>query len=298
MSERILPPWADKIPQGAFISWEPTYKVGEYFKNFHKSRFECVPFGQEKFSHLDYYFYDPTEHGWSKDGKYPLLVFMHGYTNALVGDVCINYTGAEFYSKDEYQKAMGGAYILVPVANEYKNEEGKCAGSWDLSYIEPIFALAEEFMQNKAAGRISKKAVIGSSLGAYMCFELEKAKPDFFNIMITIGSSDIPDDTILDRYEKNGMAFFFAIARHDELSDFEKTVVPRLARLKRMKKTFVFTPEWIYNGDRGIASINFGFEMGQHCLVNPMHCNLMYDDGSPMYSELPLGVTGWLHSVL
>ncbi len=65
-----------------------------------------------------------------------------------------------------------------------------------------------------------------------------------------------------------------------------------------MKKTFVFTPEWIYNGDRGIASINFGFEMGQHCLVNPMHCNLMYDDGSPMYSELPLGVTGWLHSVL
>ena len=131
-----------------------------------------------------------------------------------------------------------------------------------------------------------------------MCFELEKAKPDFFNIMITIGSSDIPDDTILDRYEKNCMAFFFAIARHDELSDFEKTVVPRLARLKRMKKTFVFTPEWIYNGDRGIASINFGFEMGQHCLVNPMHCNLMYDDGSPMYSELPLGVTGWLRSVL
>ena len=58
MSERILPPWADKIPQGAFISWEPTYKVGEYFNNFHKSRFECAPFGQEKFSHLDYYFYD------------------------------------------------------------------------------------------------------------------------------------------------------------------------------------------------------------------------------------------------
>ena len=32
------------------------------------------------------------------------LVFMHGYTNALEGDVCINYTGAEFYSKDDYQK--------------------------------------------------------------------------------------------------------------------------------------------------------------------------------------------------
>ena len=31
-----LPPWADKIPEGAFISYETTYKVGEYFYLFKK----------------------------------------------------------------------------------------------------------------------------------------------------------------------------------------------------------------------------------------------------------------------
>lgn len=116
--------------------------------------------------------------------------------------------------------------------------------------------------------------------------------------MVTIGSSNLPDDSVLDRYERNGLNFFFAIAKHDELADFDKEVAPRLERLNRMKKCYVFTPEWIYNGDGGIASINFGFEMGQHCLVNPMHCNLTYDDGRPMYKELPNGIIGWLRSCL
>ena len=73
---------------------------------------------------------------------------------------------------------------------------------------------------------------------------------------------------------------------------------PRLERLKAMKNCFIFTPEWVYNGDKGIASIYFGFEMGQHCLVNPMHCNLMFDDGTPMDPRLPNGVTGWIASLL
>ena len=94
MSEKVLPPWADQMPEGAFISYGPTNKVGEFFDRFHK----------ENFDGIDCYFYDPTEHGWAKDKKYPVLVFMHGYGNALEGDVCINYAGAEFYSKEEYQK--------------------------------------------------------------------------------------------------------------------------------------------------------------------------------------------------
>ena len=34
-----LPPWANEIPEGAFISYETTYKVGEYFSLFKKERF-------------------------------------------------------------------------------------------------------------------------------------------------------------------------------------------------------------------------------------------------------------------
>ncbi len=110
-----LPPWADKIPEGAFISYETTYKVGEYFSLFKK----------ERFGSMDYYFYDPTEHGFSKDKTYPLFIFLHGATNALEGDVCINYAGAEFYATEEYQNDFGGAYLLVPLANEYYDEEKK-----------------------------------------------------------------------------------------------------------------------------------------------------------------------------
>lgn len=298
MNENPLPPWADKMPEGSFISWEPTYKVGEYFNNFHKDRFDCESFGAEKFSGMDYYFYDPTEHGWDKDKKYPLILFMHGYTNALFGETCINYTGAEFYSKEEYQKALGGAYLLVPFANEKKDADGKCVGSWDDSYLKPVLALASEFEKKHASGRISKKAVMGSSSGANMCFKLEETSPKFFDIMVTIGSAKLPDDSVLDRYEKNGLRLFFALAKHDELCDFEKEVAPRLERLRKMKGCYVFTPEWVYNGDGGIASINFGMEMGQHCLVNPMHCNLTFDNGKPMDPSLPQGITGWLRDAL
>ena len=97
-SNKSTPPWAKEIPEGSFISYEPTYKVGEYFDRFHKDSFEK----------MSYYFFDPTEHGYQKGKQYPLFIFMHGTSNALEGDVCINYAGAEFYSKEEYQKPVGG----------------------------------------------------------------------------------------------------------------------------------------------------------------------------------------------
>ena len=288
MSEKILPPWASQIPEGAFISYDQTYKVGEYFDRFHK----------ENFSGMNYYFYNPTEHGFAKDKKYPVLIFMHGYSNALVGDVCINYAGAEFYSKDEYQKTLGGAYILVPLANEYKDKDGNCAGSWDDTYLPRLRDLICNFEKTFADGRISKRVVFGNSSGATMCFKLATAYPDFFNIIIPIGGNQIPSDETFDIYEKNGIRIFYAIGKHDEFVSFEEVIKPRLERISKIKGSRVFTPEWVYNGDGGIASINFGMEMGQHCLVNPMHYNLMFDNGKPMDESLPQGITGWLHDAL
>ncbi len=272
MTEKPLPPWADQMPEGAFISYAPTYKVGEFFDRFHK----------ENFGGMDYYFYDPTEYSWTKDKKYPVLIFMHGYGNALEGDVCINYAGAEFYSKEEYQKALGGAYILVPLAAERRDEKGQCVDSWDDSYLPRVRDMVCNFEKTRAAGLVSKKVLYG----------------DFFDIIVPIGGGHIPDDATLDLYERNGIKIFFAIGKHDELVDFEKDIAPRLDRISKMQGSRAFTPEWVYNGDGGIASINFGMEMGQHCLVNPMHCNLMYDDGKPMDLSLPQGITGWLREAL
>ena len=286
-------PWANEIPQGAFITSSPTYKVGECFSRFHKDSF--VP---ESFAQMDYYFYDPTEHGYEKGREYPLLIFLHGTTNALEGDVCINYAGAEFYAKEEYQKTLGGAYLLLPLANEYRDEEGKCRGAWCNEYVRPVYELINSFIQKHtlANGGVSKKIVLGNSSGATMCFRMVDAYTGFFNALVPIGSGAIPDDSMLDLYDQNNVALFYAMGKHDEFNDFENEIVPRLPRLRHMKNCYVFTPEWVYNGDHGISSINFGVEMGQHCLINPMHCNLKFDDGTPMEPELPDGITGWLKS--
>ena len=295
MEEKELPPWAGQIPQGDFISYEPTYKVGEYFSRFHKEYFK-----PNDFEKLGYYFYDPTEHGFEKGREYPVLIFFHGYTNALAGDVCINYAGAEFYAKDEYQKALGGAYILIPLANEIRAADGSVTGSWDESYIRPVYDLICDFIEGHAAknGGVGKKVVFGNSRGSSMCFKMVDAYTDFFNVLVPIATADISTDQMLDRYDQNDVWLFYAIARHDEFNDYEKVVLPRLPRLRKMKHCFIFIPEWVRNGDHGIASLNFGVEMGQHCLINPMHCNMMFDDGTPMETSLPHGVSGWLSEML
>ena len=303
MTEKPLPPWANEIPQGAFITYEPTYKVGEYFSRFHKDFFDCELHGNGQDSTngksgMNYYYYDPTEHGFPKDRDYPVFVFMHGLSNALEGDVCINYTGAEFYSKEEYQNAVGGAYLLIPIANEYRDDNGKVQNSWDENYIKPVHDLICFFKENRAGGRISKKVIFGNSRGATMSFRMVDAYTDFFNALIPIGTADISDDATLDRYDQNDVWLFYATGKRDEFNNYDELVAPRIPRLKRMKHCFIFTPEWVYNGDHGIASINFGIEMGQHCLINPMHCNLMFDDGTPMEQSLPNGVTGWLAEML
>jgi hypothetical protein len=88
------------------------------------------------------------------------------------------------------------------------------------------------------------------------------------------------------------------MGKRDEINDFNSEVVPRLSKLSSLKNCFIFTPEWVRNGDKGIASINGGIEMGQHCLMNGIQANLMFDDGTPMDERLPQGLTGWIAEVV
>ncbi len=278
--------WTKEIPEGAFISKAPTYKVGEYF-NLYKS---------DNAAGMKYYFFDPTEHGFEKGKSYPVFVFLHGYTNALEGDVCINYAGAEFFATEKYQKSFGGAYILVPLANEKRNDSGEVVDSWSEDYIEPLYDLINQFVQKYAVpnGGAGKKLLWGNSAGARMVYIMGEKYPSFFNILIPVGGDEIPSDSVIDTWDENDVHLFLAMGKRDEFNDYEGAVVPRLPRLEKMKHSFIFTPDWVYNGDKGIASINFGTEMGQHCLVNPMACNLLFDDGSCMDERLPNGLTEWI----
>ena len=278
------PPWIDQIPEGAYITTEPTYPTGKYQHLF----------GRDEAFGLKYYYFDPTEHGYPKKDSYPLLIFLHGGSNALVGDLCINYTGAEMYASEKYQQDLGGAYILIPVANEYRTEDGGYEGSWDESYIDPVMKLIDDFILNKTKG-VGVRFLLGNSAGARFTLKLGAHDPKAFDVLVPVGTSDIPDDSVIDTWDECGVTLFFADGLRDEIADHE-VIESRRARMEKMKHSFIFTPEWVYNGDKGIASINFGFEMGQHCLMNGIQANLLFDDGTPMDSRLPGGMTGWMRS--
>lgn len=291
-SDKPLPPWADEMPDGAKITYGPTFRVGDYFGHFHKDVFKGTTQGD-----LKYFFYDPTEHGYPAGKEYPLIIFLHGVSNALEEDrVFVNYAGAEFFSTNEYQKDFGGAYLLVPAANE-KSVNGAVTGYWGEEYTKPLYDLINAFIAEKTAG-VSKKIIIGNSSGGLMSFKLVTAYTDFFNALLPCGNAAIPDDGVLDRYDENGIYLFLALGKRDELHDFPYEITPRLPRLKKMRHCTIFTPEWVYSGDHGIQSIVSLQEIGQHCIINPVHANLKFDDGTLMDERIPRGVTGWIDDVI
>ena len=279
--------WYDEVPEGDFISKAPTYRVGELLGRFHEGKYVYNDVS------MKYYWYDPREYGAADNGKLTLLTFLHGTSNALVGDVCINYTGAELYASDAYQETLGGAFILIPVANEYRDEEGSVKGQWSPDYFDTVHSLFLDFIKEKTDG-VGLRVLLGNSSGATFVLRLMDNYMDDFDVVIPVGSDALPDDAGLDLYDEKGKCLFLAICKRDEFHPFEEMLKSRMDRLERMKNAFLFLPEWTRNGDKGIASIIGGVEMGQHCLMNAIQANLMFDDGTPMDPRLPDGLTGWI----
>ena len=291
-NNRPVPPWAGEMEPGDFISTAPTYEVGKLFYLFDKNQYKHAS-GTE----LKYYFYDPIKHSTGERKELPLLVFLHGTSNALEGDVCINYTGAELYASKEYQKSLGGAHILIPVANEYRDEAGKVQGFWSADYLESVHGLIMDFVADRKEV-IGPIILLGNSSGATFVLRLMDTYMDDFDVVIPVGGTAVAEDSVLDKYDEKGKYLFLALGKREEFHNYNEELVPRLPRLERMKHCFIFTPDWVRNGDKGVASIYAGIEMGQHCLMNGVQCNLMFDDGTPMDERLPRGLTGWIAEVV
>lgn len=74
-------------------------------------------------------------------------------------------------------------------------------------------------------------------------------------------------------------------------------IEPIEKELQNMKNCICYFPEWVRNEDKGVSSINYGIEMGQHCIINAIQGNLIYTDGTCYDEILPNGVTGWIREV-
>lgn len=282
-----VPEWAKLLPEGEFISYMPSYTGGKYLELFDEYVYPC-----EKTGDITYYVYDPVKHGAAPDGKYPLLLWIHGATNSLNGRSCISSCGGELYASPEYQSAMGGAYVVVPLANERIDAEGKLTGKWSTDHLEPLRGICERVRHGGSTGKIFS---IGGSIGGWVTWKLAEKFPKFFDGIIPVSAEYVPTDGRLENIARHGISALIACGQHDEAISFAK---PEKRREKLENLGFLcYFPEWVKNGDGGVASLFYGWEMGQHCLINQVQANLIFDDGTPYDPRLPRGVTGWIKDI-
>ena len=284
-----VPEWAKYLPEGEFISYLPSYVGGKYFDLFDEFTFPCEETGDIK-----YYVYDPVKHGADPSGKYPVLLWLHGATNGLNGKFCICNCGGELFASPEYQAAMGGAYVVVPLANEKTDDSGKLIETFSEKYFKPLKGIVERIC---ADGHVGKVFAMGGSLGGWLTWKMAEKFPETFGGIIPISTNYIPTDGRLENIARHKIAVYFTLGQHDETLDFAKDIAPRIPKLEELG-FMCFFPEWVKNGDGGVASLFYGWEMGQHCMINQVQANLMFDDGTPYDTRLPDGVCGWIKAVV
>lgn len=290
-NKTVIPAWAKYLKDGEFISYENTYKSKIYFHLFDRYEYPCAETGT-----IRYYVYDPIQHGADPTKKYPVLMWLHGASNSLMEEGCIMCCGAEQYASSKYQQAMGGAYLIVPLANEKRLADGTILGTWSKVYSAPVKAIFDRVCAEHAE-HVGKKFVMGASSGGYFTWQLLEDFCGFFDGAIPISSSYIPSDVVLNKISQSGTHLIIAHGKHDEMVDFETYIVPHIEALQQMHNIICFFPEWVYNGDGGVSSVFYGIEMGQHCMINWIQHNLMFDDGTPADERLPDGITGWIRRI-
>lgn len=286
-----VPQWAEFLKDGESISYSTTYKSKIYFGLFDEYTYPCAETGD-----LRYYVYDPVKHGADPNKKYPVLMWLHGASNSLMEVGCIMCCGAEQYASPKYQAQMGGAYIIVPLANEQRLEDGTILGAWSEEYSKPVKAIYDKVCSENA-DNIGKKFVMGASSGGYFTWQLLEDYNGFFDGAIPISSGYMPSYEALDKISQSGTHLLIAHGRHDEMAIFEECIAPHEEKLSQLDNCICFFPEWVYNGDGGVSSVFYGIEMGQHCMINWVQNNLIFDDGTPADGRLSDGVTGWIRSV-
>lgn len=285
--DHVKAPWEDELAPGDFVSYAPSYVNGEG-----RLKFDKYEYPSEKTGDITYYLFDPLKHGSNPQGKYPLLIWIHGF-NCADGINAVGHSGGEQFALPSYQEALGGgAYILVPVANE-KWVDGEMTGDWSEDYFEPLAQMIRK-VQKDNCDHISKTMISGGSSGGWMSWIMTEKYTDIFDICVPIASSYVPAKEELVRMDKAGIIMLVMHGKRDELSDFKKNVEPRIKDLETLEHCTLYFPEWVKNGDGGVASLNFGFEMGQHCLINQAQANLLYTDGTPYDERFPKGLTGWI----
>ncbi|MBN1904368.1 MAG: prolyl oligopeptidase family serine peptidase [Deltaproteobacteria bacterium] len=129
---------------------------------------------------IEYASFVPHVPSSSPNGKFPLLVWLHGSGGgANVWSSLINDTGLTKFA-DIYQPlfAAGGAYVMVPRSNE-DFAEGH-AMRWNQKQVEPLFRAIDEFISENPDVDTDRVYLGGFSIGGGMVWLAIRERPDFF----------------------------------------------------------------------------------------------------------------------
>lgn len=291
-------PWGAALGQDDAVSGAQIAEASAYLDLFDEYTYEDAEAGT-----MTYYVYDPIKNGAAPNGTYPVLLWLHGAGNALEGKNAITYAGAEPFASPAYQEKMGGAYIICPLANEYRNEDGSNAGTWMTKNEAGTTSLYSNAMKGildtvaAANPAISKTFVIGTSAGGYGAWRFIIDWTDAVDASLIMAGAYVPTDDELDKLEAAGFPIWITHGYHDELVTYDKFLAPVIGRLLTMPNVDVTLLKWVRNCDYSVATINFGIEMGQHCICVQIGQDLMYSDGTPYDPDHPDGVTGWIGAI-
>lgn len=311
--------WGEYLDPEDYVSYRSSYAAGSNINLFEEKTFvnpdteekELVCWGNIELTQpvgdIKYYVYDPIAHGADPNKTYPVIYWFHGSGNAAdAGKLAVAYGGAEQYATEAYQEKIGGAYIVCPLANEFY-EEGSyqvrmnwgatVKGEETSAYSGVLKQLMDGFIEENKDHYNGKLVIAGTSMGGYLGWRYTLDHTEDVAATMLMAPAYVPTDEDLKKVEDAGINMWYIVAKHDELVPYDANVAPVRDKLLALDKMELTELEWVRNGDKGIATLNFGLEMGQHCICNQVANNLIYDDGTPYDENHPEGVTAWFAKV-
>ena len=184
---------------------------------------------------LHYASYEPADDG----AKHALVIWLHGAGEGG-NDPRLNTLGNEVTALfgDEFQKTMGGAYVLAPQCPTFwmqYNEEGDWSNNTgvDSIYLTDLKALIDDYVASHANVDVDRIIIGGCSNGGYMTMDMIMNFPDFFAAAYPIceaySDAGITDDQI---NAIKDLPTWFIYAKNDTTVDPTMFEEPTLARLQ------------------------------------------------------------------
>lgn len=258
---------------------------------------------------LDYYVYAPIAHGAKANRAYPLLLMFHGANNGGVNDkLCGGLTDWMIYAGDEYQRLLGGAYVVFPKANEYATAQEKTVedvvhcyqptGNWMSSrrgtsvYSDALALLVDTL---KARYPISSLNVIGTSAGGYMAWRFAIDHPQLCRKVVPVAPAYKPTAAELELLARADIGLWVIHGEQDAncpILLYTGAILPQLNDMPNARVTILDTVRF---GNRKIVSVpSGGRDIGQHLAQFAVGQNMLYDDGTPYDGRYPDGLIAWL----